>query len=411
VKVLVLTNLYPPDVVGGYELACRQVADALAARGHEVRVLTSSPRVPVAREPHVIRTLKLIELWNAPRVGWRSPSAELLDDAESRMVCAHNVYQLATVLEDEGPDVVYVCSVVGLGGLGLIGCLQQMQVPWVWQLGDDVPRYVCSKWGRVLPEVARQFGRLARGHFIVVSTRLRREIEASGVPLNGHVEVLPNWVVGEHPEGRTSYYRGGRLRVVSAGRLSPAKGIDLLIEAVARLRDEGCDAIELDLYGRAADVDETHYPDLILEHGVGDRVALKGARAHDDLGRLYAGYDLFAFPTWAREPFGLGPLEAAAHGCVPAIAAHCGLAEWLVHGVHCLKADRSAESFARLFREVIDGRIDLRPIAARASAAVARDFHLDAVIPRIERILRRASQQPRGRPRPADEVYRMALLA
>ncbi len=117
-KVLVLSNLYPPDVVGGYELACRQVADALAARGHEVRVLTSSPRVPVGRESHVIRTLKLTELWNAPRVGWRPPSAELLDDAESRMVCATTSTRLATVLEDERPDVVYVCSVVGLGGSG-----------------------------------------------------------------------------------------------------------------------------------------------------------------------------------------------------------------------------------------------------------------------------------------------------
>jgi hypothetical protein len=28
VKVLVVSNLYPPDVMGGYELGCRQAVDA-----------------------------------------------------------------------------------------------------------------------------------------------------------------------------------------------------------------------------------------------------------------------------------------------------------------------------------------------------------------------------------------------
>ena len=47
-KILVLSNLYPPDFIGGYELGCRQVSDALRGRGHEVLVLTSAPRLPIA---------------------------------------------------------------------------------------------------------------------------------------------------------------------------------------------------------------------------------------------------------------------------------------------------------------------------------------------------------------------------
>ena len=35
-KILVVSNLYPPDVIGGYELGCRQAVDALRARGHDV---------------------------------------------------------------------------------------------------------------------------------------------------------------------------------------------------------------------------------------------------------------------------------------------------------------------------------------------------------------------------------------
>jgi len=41
-KILVVTNLYPPQHIGGYELGCRDVVEKLCARGHNVRVLTSN---------------------------------------------------------------------------------------------------------------------------------------------------------------------------------------------------------------------------------------------------------------------------------------------------------------------------------------------------------------------------------
>ena len=43
-KILVVSNLYPPQHVGGYELGCRDVVEKLRARGHNVRVLTSTFR-------------------------------------------------------------------------------------------------------------------------------------------------------------------------------------------------------------------------------------------------------------------------------------------------------------------------------------------------------------------------------
>jgi glycogen(starch) synthase len=41
-KILVLTNLYPPHYVGGYELRCAAITEALRQHGHEVNVLTSN---------------------------------------------------------------------------------------------------------------------------------------------------------------------------------------------------------------------------------------------------------------------------------------------------------------------------------------------------------------------------------
>ena len=40
-RILFLSNFYPPHAIGGYEQWCQEVADRLQARGHVVTVLTS----------------------------------------------------------------------------------------------------------------------------------------------------------------------------------------------------------------------------------------------------------------------------------------------------------------------------------------------------------------------------------
>jgi hypothetical protein len=136
-----------------------------------------------------------------------------------------------------------------------------------------------------------------------------------------------------------------------------------------------------------------------------------GVRTQAELMALYGRYDVFAFPTMEREPFGLVPLEAAARGCVPIITRRCGIAEWLVHGVHCLKCARTPEAFTAMFRAILEGPILLEPIARRAEAAAWRDFHIDAILPRVERKLAAAARQSRGGGGTPDEAYRMARLA
>jgi glycogen(starch) synthase len=411
-KILVLSNFYPPDVIGGYELACAQAAGGLIGLGHEVRVLTAAPRQPVADDPdHVLRRLVLADEWSEAVMGDLAVT-HLLTHAASRFVIAHNVHALTAELRDFEPDVVYAHSLVGVGGLGLMACLQYLNVPWVWQLGDSIPNRLCSsRRGPVIPSLAEQFSRQISGHYIVVSERVRTEVLASGIALNGRVDVIPNWITGERPPSRRQTYQGGRLRIISAGQVNRDKGVDVLIEAAALLRDSGAD-FSVDIYGRPAD---PSFAALVHSLRLERHVCLRGLRPHAEITRLYESYDILAFPTQQREPFGLVALEAAARGCVPLITRDCGVAEWLVHGAHCLKCERSPEDLAGALRSVIDGRTPLAHIARRGAEAVWRDFHLDAVLPALERALARAAVAGRGRgrggPAAAAEAYRLARLA
>jgi glycogen(starch) synthase len=405
--ILVLSNLYPPDFIGGYEIACAHVVDALRARGHDVQVLTAFPRFPVKCEPHVHRRFKLMDEWNVDAMG-KAPLARDLDQAESRFISSANVHVLTAALEEFAPDVVYICNTIGLGGLGLVACLQYLKVPWVWQIGDSVPSYLCHLGDHVVSGLAEEFKRTIRGHYIVVSEQLRHEIESSGVVLNGQVEIIPYWITGPRPAPRSQHYQGGPLRIMSAGQISKHKGSDLLIEAAAMLRDLGHDDFIVDMYGKPND---RFFAYMINRYGLQDRVTIKGPRPQRELMELYAEYDVFAFPTREREPFGMVPLEAAAHGCVPVMTRRCGIGEWLVHGVHCLKVARNAEAFAQTFADVIERKIDLEPIARRAAVTAVRDFHIDTILPRIERLLERAARQPRDGGGDPGDAYRMARMA
>jgi glycosyltransferase involved in cell wall biosynthesis len=412
VKILLLSNLYPPDAMGGYERGARQVADALRARGHEVRVLTSIPRAPVPPQPHVRRTLRLVDVWSDYLFAHNAPVTNHLAQAESHRVSAANVHALLAELDDFRPDVVYAWMLTGLGGLGLMGALARRGVPWAWHLMDDVPLQLCTAAGRVVPAFAEGFARHLRGNFLACSRQLVDEIERGGVAIGDDVEVLPNWIAGPLGPPREAYLRDGRLAVASAAGLIDRrgdKGFDLLVEAAALLRERRIDNVSIDLYGEVAD---GSIPDLIRARELDGFVHLRGPLPQSELISRLADYDLFAFPTREREPFGFVALEAAAMGCVPVVSRRCGIAEWLVHGVHCLKTARTPEALARSLRAAAAGQVDLAGIGRRAASVARRDFRLDAILPRIESALARAAARPAAGPAlPADEVYRLALLA
>src|SRR3569623_2122429 len=168
--------------------------------------------------------------------------------------------------------------------------------------------------------------RNSAGKFKVIICRSAgavQEIEAVGVRLNGVVDTTPNWILGEQPPLREHYYSQGEvLRIVSAGQMGRHKSIDLLIEAAALLKERGYDNFVIDLYGKVTDPTVAPLP---RQFGVEDRVRFRGVCPQEELVRRYASheYDVFAFPTWEREPFGCAPLEAAAYGCVMAITQSC----------------------------------------------------------------------------------------
>jgi glycosyltransferase involved in cell wall biosynthesis len=405
-KILVVSNLYPPNTVGGYEIQCSQAVAELRARGHDVVVLTSVPRRVIPTNEHegnVLRTLHTPDVYSAERAALRSLFWEL----ESNLLDVENVHRLVDVLVRWQPDVCYLWNLVAIGGVGIVAAVQQLGVPWVWHLGDAVPAMLSHFDSGAVPQLGQWMSRRFTGRFLACSRTVVDKVERL-VPITARTRVVPNWVAGISPTIDRSYFDGAPLRLAYAGRLVEEKGVFLLLDMAARLLESGCTTWTLDIIGNGL-VDEVRA--RIAELGIGEHARLRGWLPQAEVRAHLAASDLFVFPTTMEDSMPLAPLEAASVGCVPVVPEVTGIAEWLVDGVHCLKAERTPEAFAATVRTVIDREVDLAALARRATRAVYDSFAIGAVMPTVESELLLAAERGRIDVTKAEETYRTALLA
>lgn len=115
---------------------------------------------------------------------------------------------------------------------------------------------------------------------------------------------------------------GGPVRLLLVSALRESKGVDVLVEAAARLVARGHD-VEVDLVGGfASDADERRIRSLTEARGVADRVRLPGVLTGDAKEQAYAAADVFCFPTfYESEAAPLVLVEAMAHR-LPIVSTH-----------------------------------------------------------------------------------------
>jgi glycosyltransferase involved in cell wall biosynthesis len=167
---------------------------------------------------------------------------------------------------------------------------------------------------------------LTRTHYICVGQHLADLAIARGVPVS-RVHVVSNAV--KPPSGQAAPFKDNARapRIVAAGRLHPKKGFDVLVAALAILRDQG-QAFDCEIAGEGDE--RAKLEALIAQHGLGDRVRLAGWRA--DVSAFLATGDLFAFPSY-QEGFPLVLLEAMAVGLPVTASAIDGPVEMIDDGV------------------------------------------------------------------------------
>jgi glycogen(starch) synthase len=381
VRILIISNLLPPRVLGGYELACWNLAKGLRDRGHEVLVLTSPTELFATEDQSFVeRTLSMLA-YEVPAT--TEPHMKALVDHRVMVSQPDNTRLVLDALRRFRPDHVIAFNLIGIGAMAILDLLNTVGVPWTMNLGDRVPGAMTDG---VAEPILKIYGfedgaGFRQGSYAIASQGLADEIAADGVDLGSDVRVISRGVRPATIARSRDYRAGGSTRFVAAGSLGEHKGVDLMIAAAAILHDRGTEAFTVDVYGQG---DHEHYAALAVDAGVRELVRFPGVIGQDELFAIEAASDAFLFPTWSREPFGSAPLEAASVGCVPILTANCGAAERLIDGVDSIMIERTAQALADAMNRVISGDVDLAELGAAGMARVAGPLSFEHSVIELE---------------------------
>lgn len=392
-RILTLTNWYPPHHRGGYEINCADVMSRMALRGHEVEVLCSDERLPgVSDEPG--GPAASMPVRRSLRMYWRNEQPWKPSLRERVQVERANQAVLSDVLDRLRPHVVSVWH-MGAMSLSLLETVRRRELPVVYAICDAWPVYAPKQdyWTQLFngSAIRRTIGRVSErampipcllpdlgslGYASFVSSFTRQEVEANSswtFKRNGIIASgidrsnLQSRGAGETEQGRPWGWKLGYF-----GRFDPRKGTETLIRGFALLPERAT----LVLYGRGGHAERDRLRRLSESLGVAERVSF-GSLDTAELGPAYRALDCVVFPSEWPEPFGLVPLEAME--CrVPVIATGVGgSADITIDGVNALlfqpgDAAGLAEAVVRLAQDPA-----LRERLVETGASTAESYDVD----------------------------------
>ena len=327
-RVLLVTNTYPPADVSGVGTLAFELAERLGRAGHVVRVLTRRP-------PH--------DDVHAVAVGGPKLLFPLL--AALRFLAMRSGWDLVHVHESDGAAVALALRALRSFGrpAGAARLVATLQVSYVEErravrpvLADGVvvsrPTFGERVFALLRAPLLAALGRLtARLADVVIAPsrataeELRRDYGA------GEVVVIPNGVAlpasAAGPAGGHGH-PGGPV-IAFAGRLRTRKAAAVLVSAMPRVleRIPGC---RLMLLGGGEQ--EAAIGALVRRLGIGQSLELPGILPRAEVVRRLAGADVFCLPS-TYEGMPLAILEAMSLGLPVVATAVSGNPEAVEHGV------------------------------------------------------------------------------
>jgi glycogen synthase len=422
-RILFLSNFFPPARPGGYTQWCHEVAERLGKRGHTIGVLTSRhERAKVSASEQSIYRLLHLEgdlTYYQPLhffTHWKKQHQE-------------NLVFLEQTVKDFAPDLIFVWGMWALSKA--LPALAEQLLPGrvVYYLSDYWPSALdmhtaywqspAQRWPmqvtkRVLSKVAMSMlakegqSDLKLERVICVSARVRDLLVEAGWPIQ-HASIIHGGTdIERFPGVRKRDYPSGRLKLLYAGQLVQHKGVHTAIEAMARLVNKrGINQITLTLVGSGHPNYEKFLHDLVERESLQAYVTFHGPVSKDKMPAMLQKFDVLIFPSIYEEPLARMTQEAMASSLVVVGTTTGGTKEILTDGETGLTfspedAGGLAEQIARL---IADPEL-CRRLAQAGHQTVLQNFTIDRMVNEIEAYLQevingaRLDNQNPGQSRP-----------
>ncbi|WP_437494125.1 glycosyltransferase family 4 protein [Sorangium sp. So ce1014] len=404
-RILLISQSYHPEPISRAHL----LAEALAARGHEVTSITAFPNYPHGRLYAGYRQ----RLWDVEHVSGtrviRLPS--YLDHSRSRLRRTLNYASFAASTAVLGPalsgraDVAWVHNPAPSLAVAASWLAALRGIPWVYEVQDLWPETAAASGMLDNPRVLAGIDRVNRALYrraaslIVISPGLVRALSRKGVP-EGKVHVIPNWAddriyqpVEPDPQLAAAHGLTGRFVVLFAGNMGAAQALSSVLDAAALLRD--LDDVRFVMVGDGIDAPRLRRE---AEARALSNVVFIGQQPHERMPHLFALADVL-LSHLRRDP----RFDITIPSKIPAYMA-AGRA--VLVGAGGASADLVRDSGAGLVCDPEDpaalaGAVrrlrDMTPEARRAMGEAGRRYFLrsftrDALVTRYEEVFARAAQ-------------------
>jgi glycosyltransferase involved in cell wall biosynthesis len=300
-KICIVSNLYPPHVIGGAEITVANLSEALHNKGHEVMVITTSPQKEESYE--VLNGVKIYRInpWNVYTLYDHQDKAALIKALWHGIdIWNLNSYQkIKDVLNKENPDVVHVNNYKGFS-MSVFDAAKDVGIPLVFTAHDcslicpranllhgngeicEDPKAICNLYSNLQ-------GRLIKGkvdwltapsQFIInklKSHHFFKDVETSKIPL------------GIEFSGQKQVKNYDTIDISYMGGLNKIKGVQVLIKALRKINK---DNIRLHIYGKGVDEDK------FKEMAEGDsRIIFHGYLEREMLHESYYQSNLTVLPS------------------------------------------------------------------------------------------------------------------
>jgi len=403
-RILFLSNFFPPARSGGYTQWCHEVAERLAERGHTIGVLTSCyerAKVP-ANEQNIYRFLHL-----EGDLAYYQP---LHFFTKWKKQHRENLMFLEETVQDFDPDLLFVWGMWALSKA--LPALAEQLLPGrvVYYLSDYWPsatdmhtaywqlparHYLMRSPKQILSKIAllmlAKEGQpdLRLEQVICVSARVRDLLVEAGLPIQNAQIIYGGTDVERFLTVRQRDYPPGQLKLLYAGQLVQHKGVHTAVEAMAKLvKERGINEISLTLVGSGHPDYEAFLHDLVEREELHNHVTIHKSVSKDEMPAILQQFDVLIFPSIYEEPLARMTQEAMASGLVVVGTTTGGTEEILRDGETGFTfAPEDAQGLAEQIARLITYP-DLRCRLARAGRQmVLENFTLDRMVNEIEAYL------------------------
>ena len=326
-NLLVVTNLYPPQELGGYGRSIADFVWGLRKRGHSIQVLSSdSPHLGASsgHGPSGEAVDRRLQLKGSYKGGMRP----LQDPQQRQAIDQANATLIRSWLNSQHWNGIL------LGNLDLLG-------PELLPTLLEAPCIVQHHVGFVhAPFPPSAWPSSNRYRLVAASEAVRSALGNAGLPTSKASVVYPgvrSELFGEERVGMPTPLspdgsRGRPLKVCFAGLLMGSKGAHTLVEALIQLQNQGITV----LANLAGDRFQSGYREqlenVLKQHNLDGTVQFVGQLRRQALARFYALHHVGVFPSIHPEAFGIVAAEMMASGLVVVSSGVGGAGELIDNG-------------------------------------------------------------------------------